>query len=58
MLAEPVDVTTDQVAELRALVNSSEVSASVATRARIVLWRADGRPKLEWTVPDLVDTRS
>ena len=47
MLAEPVDVTTDQVAELRALVNSSEVSASVATRARIVLWRAQGRAKVE-----------
>jgi transposase len=26
---------------------SSEVSASVATRARIVLWKAEGRPKVE-----------
>ena len=29
------------------MVNSSEVSASVATRARIVLWRAEGRQKVE-----------
>jgi hypothetical protein len=27
------------------MVNSSEVSAAVATRARIVLWRAEGRQK-------------
>ncbi len=47
MLAGRVDVTTDQLAELRSLVNSSEVSASVATRARIVLWRAQGRAKVE-----------
>jgi transposase len=47
VLAESVDVTTDQLAELRSLVNSSEVSASVATRARIVLWRSQGRAKVE-----------
>lgn len=29
------------------MVNSAEVSAVVATRARIVLWRAQGRPKKE-----------
>src|SRR3954451_5852772 len=29
------------------MVNSSEVSAAVATRARIVLWRAEGRQKRE-----------
>ncbi len=40
-------MTSDQRAELVALVNSANVSASVATRARIVLWRADGRPKVE-----------
>jgi transposase len=32
---------------LAALVHGADVSASVATRARIVLWRADGRPKVE-----------
>src|SRR5260221_621782 len=37
MLAE------EQVAELRAVVNSRDVVASVATRARIVLWMAEGR---------------
>jgi transposase len=42
-----VELTSEQRAELAALVNSADVSASVATRARIVLWRADGRPKLE-----------
>ena len=40
-------MTSKQRAELAALVNSADVSASVATRARIVLWRADGRPKVE-----------
>ena len=33
--------------ELAALVRSADVSASMATRARIVLWRAEGRPKVE-----------
>jgi transposase len=42
-----VELTSEQRAELAALVNSADVSASVATRARIVLWRADGRPKVE-----------
>src|SRR5690349_3177028 len=37
----------EQRAELAALVNSADVSASVATRARIVLWWAEGRPKVE-----------
>ena len=36
-----------QRAELRALVNSPDVPAAVATRARIVLWRAEGRQKKE-----------
>src|SRR4051794_22536079 len=33
------------------MVNSSEVSAAVATRARIVLWRAEGRQKREVAAP-------
>ena len=40
-----MDLTTDQQAELRTVVKSAEVSAAVATRARMVLWRADGRLK-------------
>ena len=32
-------------AELRALVNRHDVSARIATRARIVLWAAEGRIK-------------
>jgi len=40
-----MDVTSGQRGELRALVNSSEVAASVATRARIVLWWAEGRAR-------------
>jgi len=42
-----VELTSDQRAELAAAVSSADVSASVATRARIVLWRAEGRPKVE-----------
>ena len=42
-----MELTSEQRAELAALVNSADVSASVATRARIVLWWADGRPKVE-----------
>jgi transposase len=42
-----VELAADQRAELQALVISSEVSASVATRARIVLRKAEGRPKVE-----------
>ena len=37
----------DQRAELSVLVISADGSASVATRARIVLWRAEDRPKVE-----------
>jgi transposase len=47
VLAGRVELTIDQRAELRAMVNSPEVSAAVATRARIVLWRAEGRQKRE-----------
>jgi transposase len=42
-----MDVTSAQRRELQELVDSSEVAASVATRARIVLWRAENRPKKE-----------
>jgi transposase len=38
-----VVLTDEQIAELRAVVNSRYVSAVVATRARIVLWMAEGR---------------
>ncbi|MGK5550018.1 hypothetical protein ACSNOI_00245 [Actinomadura kijaniata] len=37
----------DQQAELRALVNASDVPVSVATRARIMLWYAEDRQKKE-----------
>jgi transposase len=40
-----VDLTYAELAELRAMLNKSEVSAAIATRARIVLWRAEGRLK-------------
>jgi hypothetical protein len=40
-----MELTTDQQDELRAVVNSADVSATVATRARIVLWCAEGRLK-------------
>jgi transposase len=38
-----VELTDEQVAELRAVANSRDVSGAVATRARIVLWMAEGR---------------
>jgi transposase len=42
-----MELTVDDRAELRALVNSAEVPATVATRARIVLWCAENRQKQE-----------
>ncbi|TDB75112.1 hypothetical protein E1165_12330 [Micromonospora sp. KC723] len=46
-----MDLTADQSAELRALITSSEVStAAVGTRARIVLWHAEGRMKKDIAV--------
>src|SRR5829696_7719219 len=42
-----VVLTDEQVAELRAVVNSRNVPAVVATRARIVLWIAEGRRRKE-----------
>jgi len=40
----------DEQAELRALLNTAEVPATVATRARIVLWHAEHRPKKDIAV--------
>ena len=45
VVARGMELTADERAELRALVNSAEVPATVATRARIVLWRSERRPK-------------
>jgi hypothetical protein len=42
-----MELTVDEQAELRVLLNSAEVPARVATRARIVLWQAEGRQKQE-----------
>ncbi|WP_433663948.1 IS630 family transposase [Nocardia sp. CA-128927] len=47
MFTVGVELTADQVAALRGLVNSPDVAASVGTRARIVLWRAENRRKTE-----------
>ena len=47
VLDEFMELTDDERAELRAVVNRPDVSAVVATRARIVLWRAEGRLKKE-----------
>ena len=40
-----MELTRDQRAELQAVVKSADVPAPVATRARVVLWRAEGRLK-------------
>jgi transposase len=40
-----MELTIDERAELRAVVKSADVSATVATRARIVLWWAEGHLK-------------
>lgn len=50
VLAVPVELTVDQRAGLRALVNRPDVPATIATRARIVLWRAEGRRKKDIAV--------
>jgi transposase len=41
---------TGSRSELRALTTSTEVSAAVGTRARIVLWYAEGRMKKDVAV--------
>lgn len=44
VVADPVGVLSqEQVVELRAVANSRDVPAAVGTRARIVLWMAEGR---------------
>jgi transposase len=40
-----MELTAKQEAELLALLNSRDVSAAIATRARIVLWHAEGRAR-------------
>jgi hypothetical protein len=40
-----MELTMDQRAELQAMVKDADVPAPVATRARIVLWHAEGRLK-------------
>ena len=45
VLAGLVDLTDEQRAELATLTNSPGVAATVATRARIVLWHNEGRQK-------------
>jgi transposase len=42
-----VDLTEERVGELRAVATSRDVSGAVATRARIVLWTAEGRMRKE-----------
>lgn len=44
-MAVGVELTAAQQAELRGLVNSPDVPATVGTRVRIVLWRAEGKQK-------------
>src|SRR6202035_4444015 len=50
MLTGGVEFTMDQQAELRGLVNNTDVPATVGTRARIVLWHAEDRQKQEISV--------
>jgi hypothetical protein len=38
-----MELAVDQRAELRAVMNSADMSPTVVTRAQIVLWRAEGR---------------
>jgi transposase len=45
VLADGVELTTQERAELQELVYSPDVAATVATRARIVLWTAQRRRK-------------
>jgi DNA-binding CsgD family transcriptional regulator len=40
-----MELTADQRAELQATVRSADTPATIATRARIVLWHAEGQPK-------------
>jgi transposase len=47
MLAGGMELSVDRQAELWGLVNNPDVPATVGTRARIVLWHAEGRRKKE-----------
>src|SRR5918998_1884504 len=47
MFHDRVELTADERQELRVLMNDMDTPAPVATRARIVLWRAEGRQKKE-----------
>jgi transposase len=42
-----VELTANARADLKSMISDGAVSAKVATRARIVLWRAEGRPVKE-----------
>jgi transposase len=42
-----VELSAENLAELRDLINGRDVPANVSTRARIVLWHDEGRPKKE-----------
>jgi hypothetical protein len=44
---ERVELEADERKALRALMNNTSTPAPVATRARVVLWRAEGRQKTE-----------
>ena len=50
VLAGQVELTTQERGELQALVYSPDVTATVATRARIVLWTAEDRQKKDVAV--------
>ena len=55
-VAVEVELTADQRAELQALTTGTEVSAAVGTRARIVLWHAEGRMKKDVAPPEGLST--
>jgi len=42
-----MEIGADQRRNLQAMVNRSDISATIATRVRIVLWYADGRSKVD-----------
>ena len=45
-----MELDGEQRAALRALVNRGDVPATIATRARIVLWRAEGKRRKDTAV--------
>ena len=50
-----VELSTDERKELQVLMNDAGTSAVVATRARIVLWQAEGRQKKEIAALQLIE---